>query len=107
MPRDLNIPEDDLLDLPDEDDEEDDEEEALGDCDGINCLGEATTTVAVSVNKAHDETRNYCESCLDIYYVGVQHGRWHEATKLGKAPGRDSSQDKPVRECKKRSRKTS
>jgi hypothetical protein len=65
----------------------------------------ATTTVAVSVNKAHDETRNYCETCLDLYYVGVQHGRWHEAAKLGKKPGRDSSQEKPVREREKKAKK--
>lgn len=93
MPQDLEIPEDSLLDLPDDDD--DDEEESLGECDGSCCLAEATTVVAVSVNKAHDEQRQYCEACLDIYYVGVQHGRWHEAAKLGKAPGRDSSQDPP------------
>lgn len=66
-------------------------------CDASCCEAEAVETVMVSVKKPHDDTRNYCSACHDVYMVGVQHGRHHEAARYGKKPGRDSSQDKPKR----------
>jgi hypothetical protein len=64
-------------------------------CSSFACDARAVEEVAVSVNEPHDETRCYCEACLDVYYVGVQHGRYHEAALHGSSPGRDSSQELP------------
>lgn len=64
-------------------------------CDAEMCSAPAMCRVAASVLAAHDETRNYCECCADVYFVGVQHGRFHEAAHQGKEPGRDSSQERP------------
>lgn len=64
-------------------------------CSTFACEARAVEQVAVSVNKPHDDTRCYCEACLDVYYVGVQHGRYHEAALHGRAPGRDCSQQLP------------
>lgn len=75
-----------------EEEKADDDEEVVGYCDAADCLSEAGDQVNVSVDEPHDEARNYCFSCLDVYYVGVQHGRHHEAARYGLQPGRDSSQ---------------
>jgi hypothetical protein len=61
------------------------------------CEAEAVEQVHVSTEAPHDDTRNYCASCLDVYYVGVQHGRYHEAALAGREPGGDSSQERPRR----------
>ncbi len=65
-------------------------------CQSEPCLAYATKRVAVSEEQPHDSFRNYCEACADIYYVGVQHGRFHEAALHKVEPGRDSSQDAPA-----------
>ena len=62
-------------------------------CDISMCEAEATQTVATSEEKAHDSTMNLCDACYEIYMIGVQHGRFHEAALHGTVPGRDSSQD--------------
>jgi hypothetical protein len=62
-------------------------------CDG--CEAPATNRVVVSVDGPHDDVRDYCSGCYDVYTVGVQHGRYHEAALYGRKPGRDSSQDPP------------
>lgn len=63
-------------------------------CDA--CEAPATQRVAVSEEGPHDSMRNYCETCCDVYMVGVQHGRHHEAAIHLSKPGRDSSQDPPT-----------
>ncbi len=55
-------------------------------CDSQGCEAEATTRVPVSVNEAGDEMRDYCDSCNDVYCVGVQHGRYYEAALRGGKP---------------------
>lgn len=65
-------------------------------CSNFACGARAVEEVAVSLNKPHDDMRCYCEACLDVYYVGVQHGRYHEAALHGSEPGGDSSQELPV-----------
>ena len=60
-----------------------------------NCGAVASRKVPVSVNNPHDEKRHYCDACFEAYYVGLQHGRYHEAARYGCKPGRDSSTDKP------------
>jgi len=64
-------------------------------CSSFGCEARAVEEVAVSVNKPHDGTRCYCEACLDVYYVGVQHGRYHEAALRGSTPIRADSQELP------------
>lgn len=66
-------------------------------CSSFACEARAVEKVPVSVNKPHDDTRYYCAACLDVYYVGVQHGRCHEAALRGSEPGCDSSQELPPR----------
>lgn len=87
-----------MTDYDDDDDDYlvDDNCEAIW-CSSFPCEARAVEEVAVSVNKPHDDTRCYCEACLDVYYVGVQHGRFHEAALHGREPGRDSSQELPRR----------
>lgn len=70
-------------------------------CDTFTCEAPATQRVVTSENKPHDSVRNYCEQCCDVYYVGVQQGRFHEAALYGAKPGRDSSQDPPKARFKK------
>ena len=70
-------------------------------CEATTCAAPATQRVVVSEEGPHDSTRNYCEQCADVYYVGVQHGRFHEAALYGAKPGRDSSQDPPKARFKK------
>lgn len=70
--------------------EEDDDELECQLCDNI-----AVYKVAVSINTSHDSEYRLCYGCYQAYLVGVQHGRWHEAVRLGTVPGRDSSQEKP------------
>lgn len=67
-------------------------------CDSEGCHADATEQVKVSVDKAHDDTRNFCDSCFYTYLIGVQHGRFHEAALHGTVPGRDSSQNKPKKQ---------
>ena len=67
-------------------------------CDSVYCEAEATASVKVSINAAHDAERSYCESCQDVYYVGVQHGRFHEAANYGLQPLEDTAQKKPTPE---------
>jgi hypothetical protein len=64
-------------------------------CEAGTCEAPATQRVVVSEESAHDATRDFCEQCYEIYMIGVQHGRYHEATLYGAKPGRDSSQDLP------------
>lgn len=64
-------------------------------CDNPFCEAPATKRVAVSEDELHDDTRNYCSACEDVYTVGVQHGRYHEAALHGDRPGHDSAQDPP------------
>lgn len=70
-------------------------------CQAEWCEAEATNCVAVSVDGAHDEFRHYCEACTEVYMVGVQHGRYHEAAAHGVKPGRDDSQTKPKKPRRK------
>lgn len=65
------------------------------DCDHNSCEAPATHRVVVSVNEPHDGVRNYCDDCYNIYLVGVQHGRHHEAACHKIKPGRGSSQEPP------------
>ena len=44
-------------------------------CDNYLCKNEATKTVPVSVRRAGDSERNFCEACYEAYVIGVQHGR--------------------------------
>jgi hypothetical protein len=70
-------------------------------CESSYCEAEATAKFAVSENEPYDETRNYYEACREIYYVGLQHGRYHEAIRYGLKPGRESASqtdDKPTSE---------
>jgi hypothetical protein len=67
-------------------------------CDNQWCECPATQTVKVSINKPHDGKRRYCDSCYEVYMIGVQHGRHHEAAVHGVQVGQDSSQDKPKRQ---------
>jgi hypothetical protein len=62
-------------------------------CSNEACESPATERVVVSENRPHDSTRNYCDSCYNIYLIGVQHGRYHEAGVRGFLPGRESTQD--------------
>lgn len=64
-------------------------------CDSFTCDGEAVETVRVSVNKAHDGRRHLCQQCYEMYMIGVQHGRFHEAAVMKVQPSRGSSQLKP------------
>lgn len=64
-------------------------------CDNDNCNAEATCTVAASTDRPHDSKRHYCETCAAAYWVGVQHGRKHEAAVHHVRVGSDSSQSKP------------
>jgi len=50
----------------------------------------------VSISKAHDGERYYCLRCMDLYLIGVQHGRFHEAAVHGTVPSEGSSQEPPV-----------
>ncbi len=43
-------------------------------CENLCCESPATERVVVSVNKPHDEIRNYCDGCQAVYMIGVQHG---------------------------------
>lgn len=64
-------------------------------CDSDTCDAEAVEVVRVSCNKAHDGRRHYCQQCYQMYLIGVQHGRFHEAAVHHAKPGEDSSQLKP------------
>jgi hypothetical protein len=64
-------------------------------CDNSFCSFPAIRRVAVSENSAHDSTRDLCASCEEVYTIGVQHGRFHEAALFDCQPGRDSAQDAP------------
>lgn len=44
-------------------------------CDNPLCDSPAIRSVAVSVKRVGDAKRSYCATCLEAYYVGVQHGR--------------------------------
>ena len=44
-------------------------------CDNYLCESEATKTVPVSVRRAGDSERKFCEACYEAYVIGVQHGR--------------------------------
>lgn len=65
-------------------------------CEALGCNAHATNCVMASVNAPHDEHRHYCGGCVEVYLVGVQHGRHHEARKRKSYPGRDDSQEKPT-----------
>ena len=67
-------------------------------CDSDTCQAEAMHRVLVSVNEPCDEMRHYCEGCYNVYMVGVQHGRNHEAARFNQRPARTSSQEYPVQE---------
>lgn len=73
---------------------EEEEDGAL--CDVCH-FSEATETVASSTEKPHDGTMRMCSACHQAYYIGVQHGRHHEAFRHGSKPGRGCSQEKPRR----------
>lgn len=73
-----------------------DEDKCIVYCDAEYCEAPATERVIVSVDGPHDDTRNYCAACYEVYMIGVQHGRWHEAARHKDEPGRKSSQDPPV-----------
>jgi hypothetical protein len=47
-------------------------------CDNYLCENEATKTVPVSVRRAGDSERKFCEACYEAYVIGVQHGRFSE-----------------------------
>lgn len=47
-------------------------------CDNQFCESEATKTVPVSVKRAADSKRHFCEACYEAYVIGVQHGRISE-----------------------------
>jgi len=44
-------------------------------CDNYLCENEAAKTVPVSVRRAGDSERKFCEACYEAYVIGVQHGR--------------------------------
>lgn len=50
-------------------------------CDNQFCETEATKTVSVSVRRAGDSKRHFCEACYEAYVIGVQHGRLSENPK--------------------------
>ena len=52
-------------------------------CDNPLCETPAVETVDVSVKQAGDAERNYCATCLEVYYVGVQHGRMRTIAESG------------------------
>lgn len=64
-------------------------------CESEFCEAPAMHRVAISEETAHDATRDYCAGCYEIYTIGVQHGRFHEAARYGAKPGRKSAQDPP------------
>jgi hypothetical protein len=50
-------------------------------CNNQFCESEATKTVSVSVRRAGDSKRHFCEACYEAYVIGVQHGRICENSK--------------------------
>jgi predicted transcriptional regulator len=42
------------------------------------CNAEATKKVRVSVRRAGDSERKFCEGCYEAYLIGVQYGRLSE-----------------------------
>jgi hypothetical protein len=60
-------------------------------CENQYCDSLAEHVVPASSDKAHDGVCCYCEACVDVYFVGVQHGRYHEAACHGEAEFRDNS----------------
>jgi len=64
-------------------------------CDVESCDSEALAVVPVSVNAPHDDHRHYCDSHYQVYLIGVQHGRFHEAAVHGAAPSKITYLDKP------------
>jgi hypothetical protein len=50
-------------------------------CDNQKCESEATKTVSVSVRRAADSKRHFCEACYEACVIGVQHGRISENPK--------------------------
>jgi hypothetical protein len=81
-----------ITEIEDDDDEDDGEY-----CQNPLCENKAYETVAATKSQPHDSTRNYCAACAEAYYVGVQHGRHHEAAVHGVTKDRGSSQEPPVR----------
>lgn len=63
-------------------------------CDNEYCEARAQHLVAVSQEKAHDGHRRYCEACVDVYFVGLQHGRYHEAACHGMFEPTDNTPQK-------------
>jgi hypothetical protein len=50
-------------------------------CDNYLCESEATKTVPVSIRRAGDSERKFCEACYEAYVIGVQHGRISENSR--------------------------
>jgi len=50
-------------------------------CDNYLCENEAAKTVPVSVRRAGDSERKFCEACYEAYVIGVQHGRISQKPK--------------------------
>ena len=71
-------------------------------CDSRACKAPARYRVVVSVNESHDDTRDFCSACHEVYLFGVKYGRYYEATHYDEKLGRDSSQYPPeaVGKCK-------
>ena len=67
-------------------------------CANVDCEAGATVMVLASRNRPCDSFRCYCYSCHDVYMVGVQHGRHHEAERFAQQPSRQSSQEYPHKE---------
>jgi hypothetical protein len=51
-------------------------------CDNYLCENEATKTVPVSIRRAGDSERKFCEACYEAYVIGVQHGRIGENSRV-------------------------
>lgn len=75
-------------------------------CDSSTCDSEAVEVVRVSVDKPHDGKRHLCQQCYQMYLIGVQHGRFHEAAVHKTEPSRGSSQIKPYSKAWKEHQKS-
>lgn len=78
-------------------DDADQNDGSLGFCEGTACEAPATEILMVSEGAPHSGSRRFCDQCTEAYWVGVQHGRYHEAAIYDKSPAPDHSQTLPPR----------
>jgi hypothetical protein len=53
-------------------------------CDNEACENKAVQQVYVSENCYQDSTRWYCHACVEVFFVGVQHGGFRERAGKGR-----------------------